>query len=152
MNKLLIALLFVLLGAPALAQSKLPPLPLPPVVPAPTVAPHPNAAPLAPVAPVSLAGPTALAAPVAPGGAPVQQPGLYVQVLDGMVALSNPAGVQVFQAGQFGFTPNFQTPPVILPQNPGLKFSPPPVFNTSTGTPPTASSAGKANAVDCEVR
>lgn len=86
--------------------------------------------------------------PLTPGG---MQPGLYLQVLDGMVALSNPAGIQLFSAGQFGFTPSFQIPPVILPQNPGLKFNPPPVFNSSTpGT--TSSTSPKSNAVDCEVR
>jgi len=116
----------------------------------------PNATPLLPASPViPLQSPVT---PVVPAGAPVipgqqspQQPGLYVQVLDGMVALSNPAGVQVFQAGQFGFTPSFQTPPVILPQNPGLKFSPPPIFNSSQPGA-TSSAPPKSNAVDCEVR
>ena len=45
------------------------------------------------------------------------QPGLYIQVLDGMIALSNPAGVQQFSAGQFGFVPTHNVPPVILPRN-----------------------------------
>lgn len=110
--------------------------------------------------PASGAGPSPAPSPL-PGGAlappPVpsapaasMQPGLYVTVLDGAIQLTNRGGSQLFQAGQFGFTPNANTPPVILPQNPGLKFSPPPVFNTST---PTASGgSGKAAAVDCEVR
>lgn len=86
--------------------------------------------------------------PLAPGSL---QPGLYVQVLDGLIALSNPGGTQLFNAGQFGYTPSFKTPPVILPQNPGLKFNPPPVFNSSApGT--TSSTPPKSNAVDCEVR
>ena len=53
-------------------------------------------------------------------------PGLYVQVLDGMISVSNGGGSQNFTAGQFGFTPGFQQPPVILPANPGMQFTPPP--------------------------
>lgn len=123
--------------------------PLPPVTP-----PSGTPLPASPVIPLQ-----SPANPVAPAGAPVlpglpgpQQPGLYVQVLDGLVALSNPAGIQIFQAGQFGFTPSFQTPPVILPQNPGLQFSPPPVFNSSTPQSGTGSGPAKSNTVDCEVR
>jgi len=80
----------------------------------------------------------------------IQQPGLYVHVIDGLIQLTNPAGAQQFSAGQFGFTPNFSTPPIIIPQNPGLKFAPPPSFNLSTA--PTASTPPKSNNVDCEVR
>lgn len=79
-------------------------------------------------------------------------PGLYVQVIDGLILLSNQGGTQQFSAGQFGFTPTFQQPPVILPQNPGLKFSPPPIFNSSTPQSGSNSSSTKSNAVDCEVR
>jgi hypothetical protein len=79
------------------------------------------------------------------------QPGLYVQVLDGLISVSNKGGAQNFAAGQFGFTPSAQVPPVIVPANPGLKFTPPPGFtsltpNSSSNAPP------KSNAVDCEVR
>jgi hypothetical protein len=86
----------------------------------------------------------------APSG--VMQPGLYVQVIDGLILLSNPAGVQQFSAGQFGFTPSFRTPPVMVPQNPGLKFNPPPVFNSTTPQSGSSSSSTKSNQVDCEVR
>jgi hypothetical protein len=87
--------------------------------------------------------------PAPPAGA--LAPGLYVQVLDGLITLTNPAGTQQFSAGQFGYTPNFQVPPIVLPQNPGLKFQPPPVFQ---GAGPGVASNGppKSNAVDCEVR
>jgi len=107
-----------------------------------------------PVQPLMLAQGPLLAPSLQPSLAPSLpslQPGLYVQVLDGLVQLSNPAGAQQFSAGQFGFTPNFKVPPVILPQNPGLKFQPPPVFNTSTG-PTSSSGPAKSNQVDCEVR
>jgi hypothetical protein len=78
-------------------------------------------------------------------------PGLYVQVLDGMIHLSNGGGSQSFSAGQFGFTPSFVQPPVVLPANPGMQFTPPPSFS-SNGPSQAASSAGKSNQVDCEVR
>jgi len=97
----------------------------------------------APVQPLQLAQ-----APAAPGGL---NPGLYVHVIDGLIQLSNKGGVQQFAAGQFGFTASVQTPPVVVPQNPGLKFAPPPVFNSSTG-PAAQSTPPKSNAVDCEVR
>lgn len=78
-------------------------------------------------------------------------PGLYVQVLDGLIHVTNPAGTSNFSAGQFGFTPSFKTPPVILPANPGMQFTPPPSFSQSTG-PASSSAPGKSNTVDCEVR
>lgn len=77
-------------------------------------------------------------------------PGLYVQVLDGMINVSNSGGAQNFAAGQFGIVPNINQRPVLLPQNPGLQFTPPPVFNAPPSGP--AASAPKSNAVDCEVR
>lgn len=77
-------------------------------------------------------------------------PGLYVQVLDGLIQVSNSGGSQQFSPGQFGFTPSFMQPPVILPKNPGMLFSPPPSFNTSTTG--NQSAKGESNAVDCEVR
>jgi hypothetical protein len=88
--------------------------------------------------------------PTAPGNAGLA-PGLYVHVLDGMIQLSNSGGSQSFTAGQFGFTSNIRTPPVTVPSNPGLKFTPPPTFNSSMG-PQGTSGTPKPNAVDCEVR
>ncbi len=79
-------------------------------------------------------------------------PGLYVQVLDGMINVSNGGGSQNFAAGQFGFTPGFQQPPVILPNNPGIQFSPPPSFSSTGGTQNGGSSSGKPGDVDCIVR
>lgn len=82
------------------------------------------------------------------GGLP---PGLYVHVVDGMINLSNGAGKQNFSAGQFGFTPSFRQPPVVLPSNPGLRFTPPPAFKPSAG-PGSATGGGNSADVDCEVR
>jgi hypothetical protein len=78
-------------------------------------------------------------------------PGLYVQVLDGAIHLTNGGGTQNFTAGQFGFTPSFKQPPVILPTNPGMQFTPPPSFTSTTGSQ-GGSSGGKPGTVDCQVR
>lgn len=86
------------------------------------------------------------APPVSIGGL---APGLYVQVLDGMINVTNAGGSQIFNAGQFGFTPTVQQPPVIVPQNPGLTFAPPSSFSNTTA--PQAGSP-KNNTVDCIVR
>jgi FecR protein len=86
-------------------------------------------------------------APPSPGLAP----GLYVQVIDGAINLTNHGGSQTFAAGQFGFTPSSTQPPVLVPQNPGIKFTPPPSFSTSTG-PPGGTNSTKPAAVDCVVR
>lgn len=99
-----------------------------------------------------------MVAPVTPGAAPPaptasgsRAPGLYVQVLDGMIFLSNTGGTQNFAAGQFGYVPGVTVPPVVVPQNPGMQFSPPPVFSSSTG-PAGSATPPKSNNVDCEVR
>jgi hypothetical protein len=84
-----------------------------------------------------------------PHGVP---PGLYVQVIAGLINLANAAGTQSFSAGQFGFTPNPTQPPVVVPNNPGILFTPPPAFNSSTSTSTSTSSSRKSSTVDCEVR
>lgn len=82
-------------------------------------------------------------------GSDGRNPGLYVQVLDGMIHVTNGGGSQNFSAGQFGFTPGFQQPPIILPNNPGMQFSPPPSFSSTGGA---NSNGGKPGEVDCIVR
>ncbi len=105
-----------------------------------------QAAPLA-VLPLKVAQ----AGPPGVGGAG-RPPGLYVQVLDGMVHLTNAGGTQNFAAGQFGFAPSLQQPPVVLPTNPGIQFAPPPAFNSSPAGQQGANPPPKGNEVDCEVR
>ena len=109
---------------------------------------------------IAVHGTTFLAMAVAApggGGAPVpmpattMQPGLYVQVIDGLINVSNRGGSTNFSAGQFGYTASVKQPPVVLPANPGIQFTPPPAFNQSTG-PGATQSGSKAAAVDCEVR
>ncbi|MDO9217275.1 MAG: hypothetical protein Q7U14_08370 [Lacisediminimonas sp.] len=84
-------------------------------------------------------------------GSGVRPPGLYVQVLDGAILLSNAGGTQNFSAGQFGYTPSFTQPPVVLPANPAIMFSPPPTFSSSASGS-TGSTAAKSGDIDCEVR
>lgn len=97
---------------------------------------------------VAPAMPSALAPPV--GGAGLA-PGLHVFVIDGMIHLSNGGGSQNFSAGQFGFVRSTIVPPVIVPANPGLKFTPPPTFSiVNAGS--ASSNGAKTGAVDCEVR
>jgi len=91
-------------------------------------------------------GPAALGAPSASGSAP----GLYVQVVQGMINVSNNGGSQNFAAGQFGYTPGIATPPVILPKDPGMHYTPPPGMPQSTG--PDSQAAGGQDGIDCQVR
>ena len=97
------------------------------------------------------AAPGGPALPKAPGGS-ATPPGLYVQVLDGMIHVTNPAGTLNFAPGQFGFTPNFQQPPTLLPVNPGIKFTPPPAFVPSPSSGGGPAGGTKAAAIDCVVR
>lgn len=85
------------------------------------------------------------------GSTPPLPPGLYVQVIDGLINVTNRGGAQNFSAGQFGFTPTLMQPPVVIPKNPGLQFMPPPAFNSSFPMA-GASTPSKSNTVDCEVR
>ena len=84
-----------------------------------------------------------------PGG---RAPGLYVQVIDGMIHLTNQGGSLNFSAGQFGYTPSLNQPPILLPANPGMQFMPPPQFTSTTGPQGGSSDPAGANGVDCEVR
>lgn len=91
--------------------------------------------------------------PIAPPVTPVSSlpPGLYVSVIDGAISLANRGGTTNFTAGQFGYTASVTQPPVLVPSNPALKFTPPPTFTTAAATP-GSSSAPKSGSVDCEVR
>ena len=88
--------------------------------------------------------------PAIPSPTGARAPGLYVAVLDGLIKVTNPAGTTNFAAGQFGYTASPMQVPAMVPKNPGLPFTLPPAFNTSTSV--TGSSAPKSNTVDCIVR
>ena len=57
-------------------------------------------------------------------GAEAPRAGLYVHVIDGIINLSNKGGSMSYSPGQFGFTPPFKQPPVLLPANPGHSIHP----------------------------
>lgn len=80
-------------------------------------------------------------------GGPQLPPGLHVEVTDGVINLTNNGGSQNFSAGQFGFVPNLNQPPVIVPSNPGLQFNPPPSFLAPTGQ----AGVGKAGGLACTI-
>jgi len=83
---------------------------------------------------------------------PTLAPGLYTSVTTGQIVVSNPGGTLDIAAGQFGYTPSFKQPPMLLPTNPGIPFTLPPLFNASTGPTASSTTPGKSNNVDCEVR
>lgn len=113
-----------------------------------------------PSATIGIRGTTFIVQWVPPGGIDLAvagvnglKPGLHVSVTDGAIVVNNPAGSQNFTAGQFGFVPSMRTPPVLVPVNPGLKFTPPPTFSTTQVSLAGGTSSGtKPEAVDCEVR
>ena len=110
-----------------------------------------SSSPTHPTQPLELTDSPIQLAQNAPASPASLNPGLYVQVLDGAINVSNAGGTQNFAAGQFGFTPSFQQPPVILPANPGLQFTPPPSFSSTTGSQGGTNGA-KPGTVDCQVR
>ena len=76
-------------------------------------------------------------------------PGLHVSVTDGVINLTNNGGTQNFAAGQFGYVPSANQPPVIVPANPGVQFTPPPSFQAPSGLP--GSGIGKTGALACTI-
>lgn len=101
-----------------------------------------------PSATIGIRGTTFHAQIVAPGGGGGLAPGLYVSVLDGVINLSNKGGSQNFSAGQFGFTPSFNQPPIVVPSNPGIQFTPPPSFSAP---PLPGGTVGKVGGLECSI-
>ncbi|CAE6734252.1 hypothetical protein R69927_02277 [Paraburkholderia domus] len=77
------------------------------------------------------------------------QNGLYVDVSQGAVVLSNPAGQQVYQTGQFGYVANLNTPPMVIPPAQGVPVTMP--LSISRNAPAT-NAGGKGSDVDCVVQ
>lgn len=102
-------------------------------------------------APVTAILPLQLAANEVPGSGSGRVPGLYVQVLDGTIFLRNSTGSLDVTTGQFGFAVSFNKPPVILPNNPGMQFTPPGSFPFNL-TQDNASNESKSGSLICEVR
>jgi hypothetical protein len=92
-------------------------------------------------------------APSSAAPVPPLAPGLHVAVQEGMIVVTNAGGAQNFPAGQFGFVPSMHQPAIVVPQNPGLKFAPPPSFAAGTAGPVASQgAAAQQGGVDCIVR
>jgi hypothetical protein len=105
------------------------------------------------------AGAPAAGAPAGMRGPAALAPGLHVTVTDGAIVVRNGGGMQGIVAGQFGFVPGINLPPVLVPPNPGVQFTPPPTFGNGPATiTPGATPAANGNAQaqqqgpDCVVR
>lgn len=85
---------------------------------------------------------------------PVLAPGLHISVSDGAIIVTNNGGSLGFQAGQFGYVPHVNQPPVIVPNNPNIQFVPPPSFDAGAGGPVAGNGPvpGQVDATDCIVR
>lgn len=82
-----------------------------------------------------------------PSGAPPPN-GLHVDVLDGAVTVSNGAGQQVLNAGQFGFVRDASTPPVVVPPSQGIQVTMPLAISRNAGT---GTAIGKHDQNECAV-
>jgi len=49
--------------------------------------------------------------------------GLYAEVTEGAVSITNEGGEKVVNAGEYAFTPDLKTPAVLLPEDPGIGAS-----------------------------
>ena len=69
--------------------------------------------------------------PMPGGGAPPN--GLHVDVVDGSVSISNNAGQQVLNAGQFGYVRDVATPPLAVPPQQGIQVTMPLAISRNAG-------------------
>jgi hypothetical protein len=69
----------------------------------------------------------------AAGGRPPPN-GLHIDVTDGAVSISNAAGQQVLNAGQFGFVRDAATPPVAVPPQQGIQVTMPLSISRNAGS------------------
>lgn len=85
--------------------------------------------------------------PMPGGGAPPN--GLHVDVVDGSVSISNNAGQQVLNAGQFGYVRDTSTAPAAVPAQQGIQVTMPLAISRNAGTGGTV---GKArNDAECAI-
>jgi FecR-like protein len=82
------------------------------------------------------------------GGGAAPPNGLHVDVSDGTIILQNQGGSQNFAAGQFGYVPNANAPPVVVPPTPGVQFTPPSSFLAPSGA---GGGIGKSGGAACTI-
>jgi hypothetical protein len=87
--------------------------------------------------------------PTASGKPP--ENGLHVDVAQGAVVVKNPAGTQLFSAGQFGFVKEAQVQPVMVPPEQGVKATAPPSV-TSDNSKPSGNTVGKNGSDECAIK
>lgn len=85
--------------------------------------------------------------PTVTGQAPAN--GLHVDVSSGAVMVRNAAGAQQFNAGQFGFVPSPNLPPVLVPPQQGVPVTMPPNISQNSGD---GQGVGKGKTSECAVQ
>lgn len=68
-----------------------------------------------------------------PPGRPPLPDGTYTDVLTGAIAMTNPTGTVTVGVGQFGYVPNLQVPPAVIPPDQGIRVTIPPAMVASQG-------------------
>lgn len=84
--------------------------------------------------------------PTASGKPP--ENGLHLDVTDGAIVVTNPAGQQVVNSGQFGYVQSTSTPPAIVPPAQGVQVTMP----TSISQNKSTGGVGKSKEADCTVK
>lgn len=74
--------------------------------------------------------------------------GLHVDVTNGAITMTNPAGTVQINAGQFGFVPNANTPPVIVPPQQGIQVTMPNSIAQNKGG---GKGVGKSGDAECKM-
>lgn len=82
-------------------------------------------------------------------GVPLQN-GLHVDVANGVIQVSNPAGQQVVSPGQFGFVPSIQASPTLVPAGQGARVTMPPSISQNNSIGQTMGVSGASD--ECVVR
>jgi hypothetical protein len=81
------------------------------------------------------------------GGSPPPN-GLHVDVTNGAITMSNAAGTVQINAGQFGFVPNPNTAPTIVPPQQGIQVTMPSSIAQNKGS---GKGIGKGDADECKM-
>lgn len=81
------------------------------------------------------------------GGQPPPN-GLHVDVTNGAITMSNAAGTVQINAGEFGFVPNANTPPTIVPPQQGIQVTMPSSIAANKGG---GKGIGKGDDTECKM-
>ena len=88
------------------------------------------------------------------GSCGTNKSGLYLEVINGTVVITNDDGIKsslLVSTGQYAYVYNSATPPVVLPLRPNIPFSPPPSLkDSSTGSKENQSKS--SSPTECQVK